>query len=286
MSWIFYALICAFSLATTDALSKKAMADESMPLVCWVRYGYSAPLLLLVLFFIPIPKLDSTFWKVTAMALPCDIVGLLLYMEAIKVSPLSLTLPFLSLTPIFLLFTSWLILGEFPTASGLAGVILIFIGAYTLNVNDWREGIFKPFRAIASERGSWMMILVAIIYSISSNLGKIAVAHSSPVFFGCIYCIFLSLVLLPLLWFNSHGKWRGIANRPRHFMLIGFFMALMEISHFMAVSKTLVSYMISVKRTSMLFGTIYGWLIFKEENIRERLVGGLLMLIGIILIVW
>ena len=45
-----------------------------------------------------------------------------------------------------------------------------------------------------------------------------------------------------------------------------------------------VAYMISVKRTSLIFSVLYGWLVFKEEHIRERLLGCMVMVIGVALI--
>ena len=52
----------------------------------------------------------------------------------------------------------------------------------------------------------------------------------------------------------------------------------------MAVTLIEVPYMISVKRTSLLFGIIFGAIFFGETNIRERLVGGIVMIIGVVLI--
>ena len=49
-------------------------------------------------FFIKMPPLDTTFFSATAIAIPIDIIALILYQRAIKISPLSLTLPFLAFT--------------------------------------------------------------------------------------------------------------------------------------------------------------------------------------------
>ena len=87
------------------------------------------------------------------MAVPLDIIALLLYMKAIKVSPLSLTLPFLSLTPVFLIGTSYIILGERPDRSGFIGIVLVVIGAYLLNVHTISKGFFEPFKSNCERTG-------------------------------------------------------------------------------------------------------------------------------------
>ncbi len=48
MSWFIYTFVCALSLATADALSKKALDDNTdQYIVAWVRTGYAAPFVLL-----------------------------------------------------------------------------------------------------------------------------------------------------------------------------------------------------------------------------------------------
>mgnify|MGYP000474666247 CR=1 FL=1 len=59
----------------------------------------------------------------------------------------------------------------------------------------------------------------------------------------------------------------------------------MDIFNFLAVQLVIVPYMISIKRTSSIFGFLYGKFVFKEKNIKERLTGALIMLIGAGLII-
>jgi len=42
--------------------------------------------------------------------------------------------------------------------------------------------------------------------------------------------------------------------------------------------------MISVKRCSLLFSVIYGWVLFREIRISERLIGSALMIAGVVAI--
>ena len=285
MSWFIYALVCALSLATADALSKKALDDNTDPyIVAWARTGYAAPFIAVIIPFIDIPELDSVFFVITFLAIPLDIIAVLLYIRAIKVSPLSLTLPFLSLTPIFLIVTSYIILGEKPDKFGFIGIILVVIGAYLLNVHTISQGFLAPFRAIAKEKGSVLMIIIAFIFSIGACLGKIAVQHSSPAFFSVIYIFLLSLFLFIIISFKSKHFLSKSISRPVPFIFIGMLIAIMIVTHLKAISLIEVSYMVSVKRLSILFGVLYGVMFFKETNIKERFLGATVMVSGIILI--
>ena len=278
--WVFYALITAFSLATADAISKKALGRSNEYVIAWVREGYALPFLFLAFFFIDIPSLDRTFWLSLLLMIPLEIAAIILYVKAIKISPLSLTIPFLALSPVFIILIAFLILGELPDRSGLLGILLIVAGAYLLNIRTTREDLLGPIKAIRRERGSIFMIIVALIYSVTATLGKVAVQHSGPIFFGVFYPFLLTLILSVVLW--RKGLLPEVLSRPMTFLAIGIFTAIMILTHFTAISMTDVAYMISVKRASLVFSVLYGRVLFGEENIRERLTGSVLMIAGMV----
>ncbi|HLK69342.1 MAG TPA: hypothetical protein VKU19_38190 [Bryobacteraceae bacterium] len=53
-----------------------------------------------------------------------------LYFRALQVSPLSLCVPFLSFTPVFLIPSGFVVLGELPPAVKLLGVLLIVVARW------------------------------------------------------------------------------------------------------------------------------------------------------------
>lgn len=285
--WVILAFLSAFTLATSDALTKKALAYSNEYLTALFRLLFSLPFLLVLWIFIPTPKLNSDFYKAFAFALPLEIIALVWYIKALRISPLSLTLPFLAITPVFLIFTSYIIVGEKVSLWGSIGIIFLAFGIYAMNIHEMRRGIIEPFKAIQKEKGSVLMISVALIYSITASLGKVAVENSSPLFFGITYYIVLTAVFAPLaLWMGRSDLKSFISEkRFKDLFLPGFFSAIMVASHMLAISLAKVAYVISVKRTSLIIGVIYGYLFFREKNIKERLLGATLMFIGFVIIV-
>lgn len=285
MLWVLYSLLSAFSLSTADTLSKKGLERADEYSIAWIRLLFSLPYFLLALLFIEIPKIDKTFWISIIILLPLEIAATILYIKAIKVSPLSLTIPFLSFTPLFLIITSFIILGERPSIPGIIGIILIVIGAYTLNIHELKkpQDLLEPFRAIMKERGSVYMIIVSFIYSITANFGKLAIVHSSPVFFGIVYYLILTAAFTPIALTKSQGR-LNIKGNIFIYLSIGLFIALMVIFHVFAIVLTDVAYMIAIKRTSLVFSVIYGHLIFREGRIGERLLSSAIMVAGVAII--
>src|SRR3990167_9557494 len=280
MLWILFAFITAFALSTAYALSKRAMTQSNEYVIAWVREGYALPFIAIAFFFIPIPNLDTTFWISVLILLPLEITALILYVKAIKLSPLSLTIPYMALSPVFIIVIAFFLLGEWPDKSGFAGIFLITVGAYLLNAKASSLGLLGPIKAIAKEKGSLLMVIVAVIYGITSTIGKIAVQHSGPIFFGFFYPLLLTITLSMVV--GIKGTLHRVVSRPVTFLTIGIFTAIMILSHFLAISMADVAYVISVKRTSLIFSVLYGRLIFKEINVTERLLGSILMLAGIV----
>ncbi len=284
MIWLVFALITAFSEGTKDLFSKRAMRNVDPVVSAWSLSAFSFLFLLPLLFFIEKPVFGPRFWPTVLIQGVMLSITLIIYMQAIQTSPLSITLPMLSFTPAFMLVTSPLILGESPGLAGKAGVLLIALGAYVLNVQKIGEGLFKPLSALFSEQGPRLMLVVAFIWSITANVDKIGVVNSSPLFYATIVMAAVTLGLTPVMHFKSEGYRRQISENLRGLLPIGFFMALGVASQMTAISMTLTAYVISIKRTSILIGSVYGFIFFSEKNIRARLTGALIMVCGVILI--
>jgi len=285
--WFPLTLFCAIALASSDALVKKALgAGHDDVLVAWLRLLWALPVILPCYLVFPTPVPGPGFYRAALTALPLELVALILYVKALKLSPLSLTLPFLALTPVFLLVVPTLLLGERLTPAGAGGVALIALGSYTLHLGSLHRGFLEPFRRIAREKGSLCMIVVALIYSVTSTLGKEAISAASPLVFAAFYFPLLALLLTPWALYRL----RGTTARPAAPGLLratwapGLLYGLMILSHLVALNLVEVAYMISVKRLSLLFGVLYGSFLFGEANPGERLFGTALMVAGVALI--
>ena len=286
-TWVLLSLICAFALATSDALTKKTLVRSNEYLAAWFRLVFSLPLLLLIWTVVPTPRLDSAFYIAFILSLPLEIAAMILYVKALKISPLSLTLPFLSLTPVLLIVVSYLILGEKVSLQGSIGIVVLAAGGYALHLHEIRNGLWMPLKAIRREKGSLLMIAVAVIYSVTATLGKMAIEHSSPLFFGVTYFCAVTVLFAPIaLWMGRHDMKQFIfTGQYKRLFFPGLFYSIMIASHMTALNLTKVAYMISVKRISLVIGVLYGYFLFRETNIGERVLGALLMLTGFVLIV-
>lgn len=289
MHWISLTLLSAFFLATADTLSKRYLSHYRPGELVLVRFGVAGALLLPVLLWQPWPALSPAFWGWMATSLPLELLAMWLYMQAIRTSPLSLTLPYLAFTPAFNTLTAYVVLGETVTWAGFSGILLIVLGAWLLNLQAAQNGtglnMLAPFRAITQVRGSRLMLMVAAIYSLTSVTSKGALLHSNPAFFGSFYFVVLGAASVVLFASRDIASWRALGRHPWAHLGIGVCMAVMVVAHFYAIEHIEVAYMVAVKRTSLLFGMLYGAWLFKETGLAKNLLAGALMVLGVYLIV-
>ena len=287
MNWILLTLISAFSLAAADAATKKLMSDYSPRDLTVVRFGVPA-LLLLPMLIRPWPEIPLQFWAWVGAMIPFELAAMWLYMRAIRSAPLSQTLPYLAFTPVITILTGYLLLGERVSLRGAMGILLITAGAYLLNIhharNVSRYALLLPFKAMLDNPGPRWMLLVAVLFSMTSVLGKGALGYVTPQFFSPFYGALLGVLVAVPYIVSQRGRLGVLGQRPLALLLVGGFMALMFYSHFVAIELVEVAYMISVKRISLLFGILLGAWLFAERDLARNLLAGSLMVVGVSLV--
>ena len=284
MVWILFGLLTAFFESMKDVFSKKSLKNINEYSFSWSLWFLSMIFLLPFLIFIKIPILGDRFFLALFVSGFLNLIETILFMKSIKISDLSITIPLITFTPLFLLITSPIIVGEFPSYLGLIGVFLIVIGSYVLNFKSDHKGYLAPFKSLLTEKGPQFMLLVAFIWSITSNFDKIGVQNSSPIFWVISISTFLTLFLLPIMLYKSRNNAKQFKTNYKILILAGLYAALGLIFQMMAINLTLVSYVISLKRTSALMSVFWGYFIFKEKDIKKRLIGALIMVVGVLCI--
>lgn len=102
-----------------------------------------------------------------------NVVANYLYFRSFQLSPLSVTLPMLSLTPVFSTLFGAVVLGEPLVPRALAGIACVVFGAFRLSTGGGRA------LAARVEPGSLLMALVALCWSATLLLDKLALGHAS-----------------------------------------------------------------------------------------------------------
>jgi drug/metabolite transporter (DMT)-like permease len=191
-------------------------------------------------------------------------------------------MPFTAFTPLFLVPIAFLILGEFPDLKGIFGIILIILGAYGLHAGS--GNLLTPFKNIFANKGSRYMLIVAILWSFTATLEKVAVLSSSAAFYGITIGILLSAAYFPYIFYFHREDVKNIPLKFKKLFIIGIITGAMVIFQFSAYEYLLASYVIAFKRAGVIVSVFLGYVLFREENIIKNMTFTTLMIIGVTLI--
>jgi drug/metabolite transporter (DMT)-like permease len=306
MLWILLALLGAVTNAGYFIIIKRSITTLDPKILTGVGFTFGGLLLFAVSAIREFPVIGQDFYSAVAVTAILNIISLSLIFKALSSSDLSLSIPMLSFTPVILIGTSYLLLNEVPSLSGVAGICIIVIGSYVLNISSEDEHFLDPVKSMLRNRGSWYMLIVAFLFAVSINFDKIAMLNSDP-FFGMALTVLAIGVAFVLLAAYSLISGRNMALQKRAdnaypapvsgspafpyrkylalAILIGAFVAIEAASINVAYTLQIVPYVIAIKRLSIIFVVLYGTLVFSEHEIGKRLMGAVLMVAGAIIIV-
>lgn len=285
--WILLAVAVAL-LASIRSLAIKHGVRKSDDLVfTWALNGLSALFLAPFVFYAGIPAMPSSkFWMALGVTTPFTLYCTILIVRSLRLSDISLVVPLASLTPLFLLISSPLLLGEFPNLLGLIGVLFITMGSYCLNLKEIRNGWKEPFLALTRDPGCRAAMLASAIWGVTSNFDKIGAQEASPLLWSFGLLASCTLLLTLILLVQRTLTRDRLPSLSFSLVAASALAALSSVLQAYAVTLTLVAYVISIKRASSLISVLLGKWFYQEKNTQERLIGSVLMLIGVFFIVF
>jgi uncharacterized membrane protein len=143
------------------------------------------------------------------------------------------------------------------------------------------------FGAFRREPGSWMMAVVALLWSLAAPLDKRATLLSDPAFHALVLAVGVTLGLVGLL--VRQGRWNELAGVPRHASWLLFGVACGSAAVWLQLSAMqgmFVGLIEAIKRTiDMTMAVLLGRWAFAEPLTRGKLAAIALMALGLALVV-
>lgn len=284
-----FGFILAFGTAVSEALkditSKYNLHHIDEYTAAFSMHLVQSILLIPLVLYLGIEEMSPRFLYALGGSSVLQLGVILLYFKAIKRSEISVTIPLITLTPLFMLLTSPIMIGEFPSALGIVGIVLIVAGTYISNMSEDPKQVFAPFKSLVKNQGSRYMLLVAFIWSITANIDKIGVEETSPIYWAFSKDFVILFYLIPILVLKSKQPLLQINNRKWPLLMVGFFKSTSVVTQMFAIQFILVPYVISIKRASSIFIILFAFLYMGEKkNFRNRMIGIIVILIGLFVI--
>lgn len=222
---------------------------------------------------------DSEYWPPALASMTMNALANVLFMRSVQLSPLSRTVPFLSLTPVFSAAAAIPLLGEVPGPMHLAGILFVVGGALVLN-SDLGE---RWWDSLTHERGAPFMIGVALLWALSTALDKRALPHAAPASHAFILCAGSATILAAWLFGTGKGaELRTVLQAPNRLLaaMIGLAVAALGLQ-MVALQSLWVAVLETLKRAFGVLGSVlFGRLFFGEGFTPRKGIAAGLMVLG------
>jgi uncharacterized membrane protein len=275
----------------TDVCRKHALEKrELFPVTFWTRVAVTAVFAIVLAVRVAggaqveIRGGIGNFLALLALDVALITIVMWLYFRALQISPLSMCIPFLAFTPVFLIPTTYVMLGQKPQPIKLLGVALIVVGSLVMHRQLFAVGWLAPVKAVIEYKGSRYMLLVAFIFSLTNPLDKKLVDMSDVYTESCAYGLGLCLSFFLLtrrqkcdFSVAARGNFRWIA-------LAGLCDAVSLLFQLASYTYLAVVITVSIKRAGIVLAVLAGWLFFREREITDKVIAASVMFCGVLIL--
>lgn len=207
--------------------------------------------------------------------------------DSYETTEVSLAYPLTTTGPLYIPLWAYIFLGEKLSIGGSFGILLVFFGAYTIQMKQLNfKGMVEPLRSLRNP-GVFLAMAAGFFYSIGAVVDKKGVTD----FDVFTYTYYLDSVLVFFLLCNHvliRGNKRDLlpelrASWPK-IALAGGILFGSFLCYRLGLRIAPVSYAVSARQMSAVFGVLLGIALFRESFGGMRLTGALLISLGVVLI--
>lgn len=291
MEWLIATVAAALIWSITGIAAKELM-DHSSSLVYSFLYSSLALLFYTPVFLYFLPQmsfqLNPILIAVIAISGAANVFGIMSYNYSIKFGELSRVIPFTKLNPVFTALIAAAFLGETLTLTRTAGIVLVTVGSYAIleeRGTSWKQ----PFRSFIKSTAPKYAALSALIYSVAAVADRYATQQIQPEIYTFIIYFIITSTLTTYLLTERCDLIPDIRSQLMDnkliYILTGLGAALATYLIFFAFSIAEASRVIPVLQIQVFISVIAGHVIFDEKHWKEKIVGSVILIAGVILVV-
>lgn len=245
-----------------------------------------AALPLLVLF--PTEALPPEFWATMAFCAVLAVAGNVLLVYALRSTDLSILGPINAYKTVVSLVLALLLLGEVPTAAGLAGVLLILGGSYFVVDRAPEVPRASAYVRFFRTRGVQLRFAALVLSATEAVFLKRAMLNASPGVTFLVWSVLGLPVGLAALALLFRGEVAHALPRMRaeggDYLRLALATGLMQAATLFTFEGLQVGYSLALFQLSTLLSVFLGYRFFAERDIGRRLIGAGVMGVGALLI--
>ena len=284
--WTFLAFLSAFSSSAKFVIGKLSSTKTDEYISAFSMQFFASIILFPFVIATGVPEIKSLFWPSLLGLVITTSSWSILYAKALKLSPLSISVPMLAFNPIFTAIFSLFFDNKLPDVLGWLGISCIAIGIYLSRIDSRvKKGLFYPILGIRHEPGTLAMLAVGFIWSIGAHLSKMNTLASSPLFFAFSSTLAGSLVLFLIAYFKTKVVFSQAIKHYKYALSLGAIHGFGELTFGAALSLGYTPFVVAIVRSSILWSSLIGGVLFKETFTKIKIFGLVLLFLGVVILV-
>jgi len=290
VEWLAATIIAAVIWSFTGIAAKELM-DHSSSLVYSFLYSSLALLFYtpVFLYFLPQLSFELSIWLIVALIISGigNVFGIMSYNYSIKFGELSRVIPFTKLNPIFTALIAAVVLGETMTSTKAAGILLVTVGSYAI-LEEKNSGWKKPFKNFLKLKAPKYAALSALVYSFASVADRFGTQVIQPEIYTFIIYFMITSTLSVYLLTQKRELIPEIKTDLQedtlYYIITGIGAAVASYLIFFAFSRAEASRVIPVLQLQVFISVFAGHILFNEGNLKQKIIGSLILVTGVILV--
>ena len=267
-----------------DLLRKLTLRSvPPVALLFWMTMGL-VPAFAVWLWVDGLVPVSSAYVAPALASIVLNVVANLAFFASVTRSPLSQTIPLLSLTPVFATLFAVFLVRELPGPARAAGSALVVAGALLLSLAPAEAG----GRRFRFDRGSLLMVGVALLWAVTISLDKLAMDRAS----GPLHALVLmgGIGLAALCMLVARGELRDLRAAAKAPGLVLASLAVSGVAfafQLIALQSVLVGVVETVKRgIGNALALLFGRSVFAEPITGRKAIAVVLLGVGVGLVLW
>ena len=285
MNWLWWVLISSLFGAFAIIVKKKALIKEhATEFLTTFKFFEIITLVLFIPFMNFNISLELLF--VVFIVSLITTIALVFIAKSYKHLELSMAAPLMDLGPAFTVAIAFIFLNEQLNTYQLIGVGFLIFGAYFLEAS-YHKGVINNIKSIISKKYVKILLFALILSAFAEAGHKYLISSISPLtllFLSYVFNFIISFSISTILYKGYKDLIHGIKNSGKIIFIDAILATLSNITYLYAISSTMISLVLPIKRLSTLIAIIIGGRLFHEHNLMQRMLACIIMLFGITLI--
>lgn len=279
---ILVALVSAFTSSLRESIRKHVSSDFSSVEIGFITQVYGCILLAPFAIYYLLQS-SVTLTSGLIFAILVSAAGVLsstyIYVEAMRISDLSVTEPLRQMTPLIVALLEPVILGTTFSYKILLAAFMGALGSYVL-VSD--NGFKEPLENLRN-KGALMAIAVACIFAVLAIVKRFGSTSIEPL----LFTYFTYVLGLVGFWIWKKKNDEEVSREEflrKDVFSMGAVTAIGAVITIYAFSMISASETVVIKQSSGIFGILIGRRFFSEEGIIRKMIGASIIIGGVVLV--